>query len=384
MKQKTKILLVGNIYTIHIRKLISHMNRLNPKIEFDIFNSVECNDTLPDEAKYFNNIFSFKRHFPLWMYRIPILNTILFCILDTILSLSKQLSGKKYKLINIHSIGIESFFLMPIYKQHSNTVMSSPWGSDMYRKKGVKKFLTKRILSWSDYVSAPKIQFREDIKTMYKVPETKFIELGFGADAIDLLSQNIEISRDVAKQNLNISENYIITIGYNGSKAQNHLKIIEAVKKVRKELPEKIYLLLPMTYGASQTYISKVRNALIESKIPFKIFDEFLNDRELVHLRKSSDMFVHAQPSDAFSASLQEYFLCDTIIVNGKWTRYPDFEKFGIPYYIFNSFEELPEKMLKAYKNEDEIYISSQLKEYVKNKGWRFMSEKWCEFYVSL
>lgn len=378
-----RVLIVGNIFNIHICRLISHMNRLSPNLEIDIFNTVESGSDLPKETRFFSAVFHRKRHFPGWMYKIPGLYFILFRIIDTCLSFSKELKGRKYNLINIHFITLESFFLMPVYKRRSRIIMSSPWGSDMYRKKGINKYFTKKVLDWSNFVSAPKIQFREDIKTLYNVPESKFVDLGFGADAIDKISQSTETTRDVAKQKLNISGYYTITVGYNGTSSQNHLKIINAIQQIREDLPERLLILLPMTYGASDAYISEVKELVKKHRFEYKIFDKFLTDEELVNLRKSSDMFIHAQPSDAFSASMQEYILSDTIIVNGKWTRYPDFEKFGAPYYIFNSFEELPECIVKAYKNEDDIFISDKLKEFVMRKGWLFLANEWERVYSS-
>lgn len=381
--KRPKVLIVGNVYNIHICRLISHMNRLNPELGIDIFNIQENDIKLPDEAKFFRNIYNRKRHFPAWMYQIPVLNFILFRILDTYISLSKEIRGKKYDLINIHFITLDSFFIMPVYKRISSALMSSPWGSDMYRKRGINKFLTKKILDWSDYVSAPKIQFREDIKSLYHIPENKFIELGFGADAIDLISQSHEITKDIAKKNLDIPGRYTIAIGYNGASAQNHLRVIEALNNIRKDLPDTLFLLLPMTYGATPAYIIEVENSLRKNQFEYKIFDKFLPDKQLVNLRKSADMFIHAQPSDAFSASMQEYILSDAMIVNGKWTRYPDFEKFGIPYYIFNSFDELPERIWSAFQNKDNLRIPPELKEFIKKKGWNYLANDWERTYSS-
>ena len=270
---------------------------------------------------------------------------------------------------------------MPLYKRIAKTVLSSPWGSDMYRNKNLYKFMVKKVLEWSDAVSAPKIQFREDIKRLFHVPESKFVDLGFGADMIDVIIKNSDLTRERAKEKIGLAEKYLITCGYNGMKPQHHSEIIHALVQVREQLPENLHLLLPMTYGATDNYLQEIENQLNNYHFQYTIFDKFLSDEELLNIRKATDMFIHAQPSDAFSASIQEYLLCEAIIVNGHWTRYPDFEKFGMPYYLYYSFDELPACILKAYRQEEKVEISPELKGFIQKKGWLHLAEEWSKVY---
>ena len=384
MKTETKVLLIGDVQGIHLIRLVSHLIRINPRLRVDIFNISKSTKEYPEGAVVFNQIFQPKKHFPSWIYKISFLQPLFSRLLDLRLSFSKAFRYSKYDIINIHFISPESFFLMPLYRRIAKTVLSSPWGSDMYRNKYLYKIMVKKVLDWSDVVSAPKIQFRDDIKRLFHVPERKFVELGFGADMIDVIIKNSRISRNEAKERIGLADRFLVTCGYNGLKPQHHTEIIQALVQVRGDLPENLHLLLPMTYGATEKYIREIDDLLKTHQFQYTIFDRFLPDEKLLHIRKASDMFIHAQPSDAFSASMQEYLLCDAIVVNGHWTRYPDFEKFGMPYYLYNSFEELPACILKAYRQEENIQISPELKDFIQKKGWLHLAGEWNSVYEEI
>ncbi|NLI73055.1 MAG: glycosyltransferase family 4 protein [Bacteroidales bacterium] len=381
MKKEIKILLVGDAYSVHLLKFVGNLKKLNPNLKIDIFNISKSNKNEPEKIAIFNRVIQPRKYFPNWIYKISFLLPFFSRFLDLGLSFASSFCHSKYDIINIHFVSVESFFLMPQYKRKAKTIMSSPWGSDIYRNKGLYKFMVKKIMDWSDWISAPKIQFREDIKKIFQVAESKFVDLGFGADMIDVIRQNEWLSRDEAKAKIGLIDNYLITCGYNGLKPQRHAKIINALAEVRESLPENLHLLLPMTYGASKNYIEEIRNLLKKHHFDYTIYDQYLPDDKLLYIRKASDMFIHAQPTDAFSASMQEYLLCETIVVNGHWTRYPDLEKFGIPYYLYHSFDELPACILKAYRQEENIHISNELKEFIRKKGWQHLAKEWSKVY---
>lgn len=384
MKTEIKILLIGDVHSIHINRLATHLKQINPGLIIDIFNISKSTKGIPKEAQVFDHLYQPVRHFPAWIYKINFLLPFFSRFLDLRLSFSQEFHHSKYNIINIHFISPESFFLMPLYRRIAKTVLSSPWGSDMYRNKYLYKIMVKKVLDWSDRVSAPKIQFREDIKRLFHVAENKFVDLGFGADMIDVILNNSDVTRDSAKEKIGLAGKYLITCGYNGLKPQRHAEIIYAVAQVREQLPDNLHLLLPMTYGATESYLQEIENLLKQLDFQYTIFDRFLIDEELLHIRKATDMFIHAQPSDAFSASMQEYLLCETIVVNGHWTRYPDFEKFGMPYYLYYSFEELPACILKAYRQKEKIEITPELKEFIRKKGWLHLAGEWSRVYDEL
>lgn len=90
-------------------------------------------------------------------------------------------------------------------------------------------------------------------------------------------------------------------------------------------------------------------------------------------------MFIHAQKTDANSASIAEYMICGTTIVNAAWLNYSNREIYGKPYYEFSDFRELPEVILNAYNNGS--LVSEELVSDMKKLGWKYWASKWIDLY---
>ena len=88
-------------------------------------------------------------------------------------------------------------------------------------------------------------------------------------------------------------------------------------------------------------------------------------------------MFIHVQPTDASSASLQEYILCEKKIINGSWLKYPELIKNGvIPYFELDNMENLGQKIVDVYRSEP-IKIEESLLNEFENKTWNVVIKDW-------
>lgn len=376
---KKKILIVGNARSQHLINLALKVKKYRAEIQLDIFD-VSSNLSEVKNNPY-NQVFYCNKSFPSIVYKLPFLGGVIRRSIDLKRAVRK-IKGK-YDLVNVHYVTLDAYFLWTELVKKSKTIMLSPWGSDVYR---FRKSFFKKIKSVYDrcnYVSAPKIKFREDIIETFSVDGQKIVNLGFGSSVIDNILLHKEVSREEAKDKLQLKNNFVITCGYNASNLQNHIQIINAIDQIRNQLDKNLFLILPMTYGGTKEYIQQVESYLSERKIPHRILKDFLSDDKMVYLRKCSDVFIHAQPTDAFSGSVQEYLLTDTKVINGKWTRYPDFEKFGIPYFLFNSFEELAKVIVDA-NHQKESLVSSKLKDFICEQAWNYKGKQWADFYSSI
>lgn len=120
--------------------------------------------------------------------------------------------------------------------------MISPWGSDVYRINAFDKLIAKLCYHKVDYISVAPIKFRDDIATLFNVPDGKFVNLGFGSDTIDAINAQKKLSKEEAKKKLGLEDSYIITCGYNASISQNHHKLLDAIEKIQSQLPENLCL----------------------------------------------------------------------------------------------------------------------------------------------
>ena len=137
-----------------------------------------------------------------------------------------------------------------------------------------------------------------------------------------------------------------------------------------------------MTYGKDEKYMAEVEKTVKGRGLAYRILRDYLPNEELLYVRKCADMFVHAQDTDANSGSLAEYFLCGAKVVNAAWLSYPNREKYGKPYYVFDSFDALGEVMVRAY-NDTRVLIDGRLLEDIRQDGWSRVGKQWVDFYNS-
>lgn len=374
-----KILIVGNAKSQHLYNLVLNVKKNNHHIRIDILN---LSTKSLNSNSVFDNVYECKKSLPSILYKIPVLSSLFYRFFDLKIAL-KNIS-EKYDLVNIHYVTIDTYFMWDRLKKISDNIMLSPWGSDVYRVKNIFIKKIKTVYDKCTYVSVPKIKFRNDIIDKFSIDQSKIIDLGFGSSIIDKIIEFNSMGKTKAKRILNFENKFIITCGYNASELQNHSKIIDSINAVKGQLKidiNNIILLLPMTYGGNNEYINNIEKKLQATNLPYKIYNNYLQDSEVALLRGCSDVFIHAQPTDAFSGSLQEYLLTDNQVINGKWTRYPDLEKFGeVPYHVFNDFDELKIKIVNAV-NHEKLKISKELKDFICEQSWVQKGKQWTEFY---
>lgn len=377
-----KVLLVGSLCDDKwIGSLIRNLKKTTD-IEIDFYHIVNSDMHLSEASQLCNNVYLTQRHFPSFLYRIPLLRNLLSWI-DVPLSLNKFLKEKNrkkyYDIVNIHYPQNKVLCCWKGFDTVSKSTIVTPWGSEVLRIPKIMQLLMAQYMSHYDYVmSSDNPRFKNQLQRILNIPDEKFLSCDFGSEMIDELC-NSTIYKDEAKKHFGIDSQYTIVCGYNGGMAQNHLKIIEAIAQVKNRLPQDLIIVLPMTYNASPSYLKEVQQILEENRLDFIILKNYLSNSDMVCLRKCADMFIHAQTTDANSVSLAEHLLCDTVVVNANWLRYENREIFGIPYYLFNSFVDLPEVIVKAY-NEGPI-VPDRLKKSISEEGWSTIINKWVSLF---
>ena len=361
----------------------------SPDIQIDLFNiNYYLKTDYPPSARFWSNIYSPEFTFPSVFYKIPKVRS-LARLCDTILGikkLAKQLKkrGLKYNIVQISFLLEFYSFCVDELKEMGDKMVLMPWGSDVLRAKKRKLNRIIKLVRRADYVTcgrhAPR--FRQQIMNLLNVPEEKMVAAGFGTEMIDLINLHPELTLDNAKKRVGLDGHYVIVCGYNASPFQQHLKIIEAIGKIKGLLPQNMILLFPMTYGRNEKYIKAVIDKLNTLHLPYRMLNDYLSNEDLLYYRRCADLFIHAQTTDANSGTVAEYLLCDTKVINGAWLSYPQREKYGMPYYTFHSFDELEKVILVAIAAPTSI-IPSELKKDILKEGWNNIGEQWVDFYHS-
>lgn len=374
-----KILLIGSINDSHIYRFVKGLQCRINDFRVDFFDiSVVREDA--KHGEFFNNIFYINHTCPTPWYKIPVFSKLLYLV-DTYRSFKKL--KDEYDIINIQYLTIHSYIIRNLLVRMRGVKIITPWGSDVYRVKKRYKFFFQKVYDIIDKVCAIKgTKFGDDIISIYNVSENKCVPLCFGSDVLDRVI-NDSTDRALAKKMIFKDDSkYVITCGYNASISQNHERIIEAIDKIKKQLPSNTLLVFPMTYLKPKGYINRIEDRLKELKINYLILQDYLTDDEMIYLRKGTDLFIHMQVTDAYSSSLHEYLYSKAVVINAEWLAYKELEIDGVPYVLAN-FENLSEKILQALPlrvNE----ISTRLRDILVKYTWSYQIKHWIDFYNEL
>lgn len=256
----------------------------------------------------------------------------------------------------------------------------SYWGSDLLRIRKVVFFGMHKVIPHVQYVTFASLNLQERFEKLYGGGfHGKATCAYFGLPILDVLDGYMKSGDSRKWKNvLGIDENKIaIAIGCNGTKAQQHLKVLEIFKGFPDYLKGKIELILQMTYGGTESYRKEIIQKAENLGIAFKVFCEFMQDEDIAALRMATDIYINAQTTDALSGSIRENLYCGKILFNAEWLRYRELEENKIEYLEFKDFIELG-KILQSYL-EQKIEIDTSLnKERIgKQYSWENCQKQW-------
>lgn len=295
--------------------------------------------------------------------------------------------GRRYDIVNIHFANRYMSYVYKYLRAMSDNLVITPWGSDVLRRDSLALKQLSIIYNSADYIiTSPQTFLGRKIIEELRVDPKKLVGNFFGSEIVDYAIKNGDnITQYQAKDYFGLRDRFVITCGYNLNRAQRHLTIIDAIGKVKDQLPANLTLLFPMTYGEKiLDYVQLCKEKCKLYNLNAVFLTDFLNVEEIYKLRKATDIFVHVQTTDASSASVKEYILCDKKIVHGSWIRYPELEKFSpLFYYPVDDLKKLGDVIVHAYKSE-KINQSKELIDYVKSRGWETTSTKMNDFFMSI
>lgn len=360
MNKKYTVLIVGDVQSIFIYEYIR--NILPAEWKVTIANTGAVNRKLPERYKlYYKNkgveiincgIVNKKQ-----FHYIRVLYGLLIGPIKTLL-----IAQKGYDMIHIHFIGWNTRLLYKL--KGTGRMLVTVYGSDILRANPKELQRKGRLLKRADIVT---IETDEMEKVcVQRFPEQlgyKIGRAGFGSENIEFVwaNKNKYTKKECKKIN-DIPEDKIVAfIGYNGSKAQQHLSVLNELKCLPPDIKDKLYLVFHCSYGMEEAYHEILRQNLKNCGIAGKIDTRYLCDIQLAQLRISADLFLNMQTTDVLSSSMLEFMVGDAIIIQGSWLKYAELEgKVNIE--KINQFEELNNSVKKIIEN-----LSAYKKECDKN-----------------
>jgi hypothetical protein len=255
--------------------------------------------------------------------------------------------------ITIHYVLPFYSFFMNAFKKESISVSCCIWGSDFYRISNKKKDNMRSLFSKCDSIIIGNLNMANEFSNYYNdFYFDKIRYVGFGIGKLDLI-QNLKQNflENSLKESINLpNDKLIITIGYNGIEAQQHLLILDAFEKLTKDVKNNIFIVIPFGYGGDLIYKNIIKAKLENLDIGYIIFDDFISDEDVAKIRISTNLVINAQISDASSASIQEHLYSNNVLLAGEWLPYEYFSNKGIKFWTFK-MDNLEENVFDILNN---------------------------------
>lgn len=379
-----KILIVGSVYDKHAYRFISHLKKEDNSLKIDIL-SYEKKEEQPECIEFCEKVYQ-PQEARQKLYKIKYLGQIIKAIDFKHDLKSLALQKKNYDAVFVLWVFKQNIFAANIYKKLSKNIILVPLGSDVLRISKLVRLSLIPFYQKANYIVLPKTGFKQVVQKYFKIKESQIVNLGFGSDMIDAIEES-NLSKEDAKKELKIIGKFVITIGYNAVEAQNHLKVIKEIDKIRTKLPQNLLLLFPMSYPSTPTnvaYRTQIKEYLRSRKYDFIMLENYLSEEDLLLYRKCTDIFIHAQRTDASCSSIQEYLLANCTVLNAAWLQYPQLEKYEKPYFTFNHLEDIGECLIKAITIHDTPHVNQLLKEEIYKRGWKSEIKLWVSFINSI
>ena len=300
---------------------------------------------------------------------------------------------KKFDVICFHYIDLSALVMLPIARLYSRRIVVSYWGSDILRinkksfiNKAITVFLTNVSLLFADritFITSSMIkEFHQLCGTKY---DKKINKVDFGLDIIEELKDIIfEEKRIRKKYDINYSK-IVISIGYNNNPNQQHIRVLNCIKKYPKCIKEKIHIIIRLTYGqGSNQYIEKIKKISNSIGCTVSLFETYLTNKEIAEITSITDIFIHAQTTDAQSASICEHLFAKCLVLNPKWIRYDELEK-SVFYLKYDDFEEMHKILLEniCKKNESKYLneLDANSQKIYEMCSWKKHTPEWRSVY---
>lgn len=293
---------------------------------------------------------------------------------------------KDYDIVDIHFYSLFYNKVIPAIKRARKPLVIMIWGSDFYRAS--EKDLEQKRLGFeaADIIHVESECVKADFLKKFPEYERKIYVVQFGLNQLEWIKKAMErpiiltlVGRDIFENKL------IVTCGYNGSKGQQHLRMIEAINQQEHTVKQRIHIVIPFTYGGDEEYKNQIISALDKAGVTYTILDKRLSDEQLVELRRLSQIAVNIQVTDSFSASIQENFMAGSVQIVGEWLPYEVFYNQGL-FAIQTSMDNLCDNIGHVIKNFDDCALKCKRNKEIAYQfsSWEYVLPKWAKLYNAL
>lgn len=263
------------------------------------------------------------------------------------------------------------------------------WGSDILAINSKEAKKLECIVRCVDVINRPGEQTYKAFTTFFGHKYEKLFtkkSLRFGTLALPWIKKTqMACNKTECKKHFGVSADKMsIAIGYNGSKRQQHLEVINNLSQLSISQKNKLHLIIHFVGYEDLTYEKLLRDALKNCNIEFTFIDRSLDFSEIAVLRLATDIFIHAQITDGLSGSIRECLYAGTIVVNPVWIEYDEFKKIGIEYIEYEKFSELKDIIENCLQGEMTIDLKKNRELIHNHYSWEAVEGDWNSVFNSM
>lgn len=378
-----KILLIGAGSSIHITSLMQAYKNVGAfkDCSFDFISTHKSNSEPFANKQYFKKYFYFAIHSWWRKKQLPGLQYIFF--IEFLLWFYITRCGRSYDSIQIHGVLVHQYYkTIKILRKITDSIFAIFWGTDINNlpEKHYRKM--NKIVSFCDYINFGTPQLKESIlKVSPEICSQKKITFcRFGLSFLSVINDSFLLSPSLLYNKIALDyEKYrnktIVTIGYNAYDNQQHISVLTSIKNFVSN--SSCLLLLPLTYGANEKYMSEIEDFLIAYPCEVKLFKKFMASEEVAALRCITDVFIQVQKSDALSGATQEHIYAGSTVITGSWLPYQLLDDAGCIMHKVSNVSDIGTLLLN-----ENINMSDEQKEINKNaiaslSSWDIQIKGW-------
>lgn len=292
-------------------------------------------------------------------------------------------SNTKFDIIHIHWLRPAWVINPKLFNKYTQNFIITFWGGELEKLQllhshHIYMYRLGKLLECADYCMGSPISLNGRIAKLYPNIKDKFCYGYYGSSIIELLSKK-ETTNTEAKTLFNIPPSKrTILLGYSGKKIHRHLDLLNSISTndLFSKYKKTIHFILPMTRGASSTYIQEVEETLLKVGCSYTMIkNTYQTDEDVANLRLATDIAFQVTDFDGLSNSIKEILCAGSILICGDWyPTYSVLKEDGFRYLEVNSIQCAVDTFYSVLSN-----LETYKKQFYANKNVAKAKYSWSE-----
>lgn len=318
----------------------------------------------------------------------------LFCLPSIWGKLRQEIGfGKEIDVFHVHYVeALHLLYFLPLWLGAGKRILTF-WGSDLYTLSFVNRQILRLFLKQASTIVLMIPEQHSYFQSLYRNKyERKIRVIDFGNSLIDELDKVIiKYTKKDCKEYFHMpADKVIVHIGYNAARAQQHLKIIKGIMHLPMETLSRMKFVFSMSYKHDsdfEEYKQQLVDQMKAAEIDYCFVEKYMQGEELAMFRRTCDLFLYGQKTDARSESPLEYAYSGAEFICPKWLagHYEILDQAKARYYVYEDFEHLSDKIKLCLENANVLgeSISEWGKQVIRGEiSWDSVREEWRSLYA--